>query len=239
MGCAVLALLLWSLVDYNRFGPAAAAAAIATYLSMSMLVWRRLDALELPRFGAANSVTVLRAAVIATLPAFIFEADRLDAPLAWAVIAGGTFALILDGVDGRTARQRGEVTPFGARFDMEVDAFFVLGLAALVAATGRTGSWVLLGGLMRYLWVGAGALWPVLRGPVPPSLFRKAVCVVQLLILLLALVPELPSPGPTVLCALGLALLVASFGRDLVWLVRGGGMVVGASMPYIGNDGRV
>ena len=35
-------------------------------------------------------------------------------------------ALILDGVDGKVARRTRNASAFGARFDMEVDAFLIL-----------------------------------------------------------------------------------------------------------------
>ena len=41
----------------------------------------------------------------------------------------GDGLLILDGVDGRVARARGEVSAFGARFDMETDALLLLCLS--------------------------------------------------------------------------------------------------------------
>jgi hypothetical protein len=105
----------------------------------------------------------------------------------------------------------------------------VLFLAALAWTTGRAGPWILLAGLLRYLWVGAAALRPLLRRPLPPSLLRKSVCVLVLLLLLLAQAPIIPPAWAPLPCALGLGLLLASFGRDLVWLIRGAGMAV--AMP--------
>ena len=46
-------------------------------------------------------------------------------------------ALLLDAVDGGVARRTGTVSGFGARFDMEVDAFLILVLSGYVA--GRLG----------------------------------------------------------------------------------------------------
>jgi phosphatidylglycerophosphate synthase len=150
----------------------------------------------------------------------VLTPGSFDPALLWAVVIFGLLALAMDGLDGRLARRLNESSAFGARFDMEVDAAFVLFLSGAVAATGRTGPWILLAGLMRYLWVGAAAIWPLLRRPLPPSLFRKSVCVILLLLLLLGLAPVVPSGRAALPCAAGLVLLLASFGRDLLWLLR-------------------
>jgi phosphatidylglycerophosphate synthase len=238
-GGGLLACLLLLLTRTGRIDGAATAAACTVYGFGAILLWRRLDRLETSLFGAANLITVLRAALIALLPAFIIDFHPPEPSLGWAIVAGGSLALLLDGVDGRLARRLGQATGFGARFDMEVDAAFVLGLSALVWISGCAGGWVLLSGLMRYLWVGAGMLWPLLRCPVPPSLFRKSVCVAQLALLLAALTPCLAQPWPAALAGSGLCLLILSFGRDLVWLMRGAGMAPPPRHTYLGDAGRV
>src|SRR6185437_12999615 len=79
--------------------------------------------------------------------------------LAAALVAyAGMAALVLAGVDGWAARRSGFASRFGARFDMESDALFVLALAALVYRTGQAGAWVLTLGAMRYIFVAAGRL---------------------------------------------------------------------------------
>ena len=57
-------------------------------------------------------------------------------------------ALVLDRVDGLVARRTGTVSDFGARFDMEVDAFLILALSVYVARD--YGGWVLAIGAARY-----------------------------------------------------------------------------------------
>jgi phosphatidylglycerophosphate synthase len=126
--------------------------------------------------------------------------------------------LLLDGADGWTARRTGLASPFGARFDMEVDALFVLVLAMLVARTGAAGGWVMIAGLLRYLFVVAGFFWPILTLPLPASFRRKAVCVVQILALLAALAPPAAAVASW-LCLGGLILLVYSFAADIVVLL--------------------
>jgi phosphatidylglycerophosphate synthase len=213
--------LLAPLLAAGRTRAFAVAAAVAVYALIAVLVWRGRDR---GRFGLANAVTAFRAGLIAVLPAMILVPDRFDTTGAWAVVGVGLLALALDGLDGRIARRRNEASAFGARFDMEVDAAYVLFLSGLVAATGRAGVWIILAGLMRYLWVMASVSWPALDRPLPPSRFRKSVCVMVLLLLLAALVPIAPSGLSVLCCVAAMALLLASFGRDLVWLLRRPGM---------------
>lgn len=172
------------------------------------------------RLGACNAVTYLRATGVAGLTAVIaLPASPLDGWLVPGVAAG---ILALDGIDGWLARRARRCSAFGARFDMETDAALALVLAALVWQAGIAGPWVLWLGLARYGFVGAGRIWPWLRAPLPPRVRRKAGCVVQIGALVLALVPGLPAAlldGALILAA---AMLVWSFGADVVWLRRHG-----------------
>ncbi len=100
---------------------------------------------------------------------------------------------------------------------MEVDAFLLLVLSAYVAQT--MGSWVLAIGLMRYSFVVAGWFLPWFRRQLPPRYWRKVVTAVQGIALTIAVSGLLPGID-AVFVAVALALLVESFGRDVVWLVR-------------------
>jgi phosphatidylglycerophosphate synthase len=127
-------------------------------------------------------------------------------------------------LDGYLARRWGWASPFGARFDMEVDALLVAVLAILLWSLGKAGPWVLAAGFLRYLFVAAGYLWPLLRHPLPPSRRRQAICVVQVLTLTLALAPLLPPVLSAAVAAGGLALLCYSFAVDTLWLARQAGL---------------
>jgi phosphatidylglycerophosphate synthase len=167
-----------------------------------------------PRLTAANAVTAARAAVAALLLAVAMAAAVPGPALRW-VLAGLAFAALLgDGLDGYLARRTGTASDFGARFDMEADAFFILALAFLVHAWGQAGAFVLLSGALRYLFVAAGWVAPALAAPLGPSLRRRAVCAVQTFVLVLSLAPAIPAALAQGLCAAGLALLVASFAID-------------------------
>lgn len=193
----------------------------ALYAPLAAYVARAAPA-DLPGrgLGAANRVTLARAALALSIAPLALHLDRPDAAACWWIIAVATAALILDGVDGWVARRTGGATAFGARFDMELDAFLMLTLSAVVWSSGRVGPWVLAIGAIRYLFVAAGRLRPALRAALPASLRRKAICVVQGIALLVCLGPIVPRSGATAAAAIALALLVYSFAVDVRWLVR-------------------
>jgi phosphatidylglycerophosphate synthase len=171
------------------------------------------------RFGPANVVTLARAAYAALLIGLLGDGTgSLGESGRWALVVAGTVALALDGVDGWLARRSRLASAFGARFDMETDALSVLALSALVYRSGQVGAWVLTAGLMRYIFVLAGYLWPPLAAPLPPSQRRKVVCVILIVGMLAALAPPVGAPRAQALCLVGLVLLVYSFGADCVRL---------------------
>jgi phosphatidylglycerophosphate synthase len=127
-------------------------------------------------------------------------------------------ALVLDWVDGQVARRTGTVSQFGARFDMETDAFLIAVLSVYAAPT--YGWWVLLIGAARYLLWLAERVVPWLRRPVPPRYWRKVVAAIQGIVLTVAAAGVLPHAVTTALLALALVLLAESFGREVIWLWR-------------------
>jgi phosphatidylglycerophosphate synthase len=181
-----------------------------------LLLWFLARHLRSASFGAANSVTLARAAVVVLLAAML---GTTPAPaLGWALVGLGAAVVALDGVDGALARGRSEATEFGARFDMETDALSILVLAALVWQHGKAGAWILAAGLLRYAFVAASWVVPWLGAALPPSRRRQAVCVVQIVSLLGALVPLVVPPWSAALALAGLAALVYSFAVDVRWL---------------------
>src|ERR671918_671129 len=124
-----------------------------------------------------------------------------------------SIALLTASIGGLLARRLGLASHFGARFDLEVDAFLILVLALLVWQAGKVGPWVLAIGLLRYLFVLAGRLLPWLRQPLPPSRRRQAVCVQQGVTLVLCLLP----PVGTLLASLlaGLATWLPAWWRSI------------------------
>lgn len=199
-------------------------AALGCYGIVSALVLTGLP-LHAPhrRFGLANSVTLTRALLTALLWGVIAErlfgnVLVLDSQMRWLVVVAATVALLSDGIDGWAARRSGMASDFGAHFDMEVDALFLLALSMLVYATGEIGAWVMASGVLRYAFVLSSWAWPRLAMPLLPLWRRKAICVLQFTVLIVALVPIMPSSAAQVLCVGGLALLCYSFAADLIWL---------------------
>lgn len=163
--------------------------------------------------GPADHVTLARV-VLTGAAAALVAAHLAGAAHTAALVAVASAALVLDGVDGQVARRTGTASRLGARFDMETDAFLVLVLSVEVAWT--AGAWVLAIGAMRYAFGAAAWAAPWLRADLRPSVARKGVAVVQGVVLVAAASGAVPYAGPLVAAAL--ALLVWSFGRDVLWL---------------------
>jgi phosphatidylglycerophosphate synthase len=174
------------------------------------------------RFGPANLVTAVRACLVSLTAAAVLFFERLaGADLAlWALVAVVLIALALDGVDGYLARSSGHESAFGARFDMEVDALLILVLSLAAALLDKAGHWVLLIGLMRYGFVGAGWMLPKLKADLFPSFRRKLVCVVQISALCVILIPFVTPPYSTAIAAIALVALIYSFAVDTLYLLR-------------------
>jgi phosphatidylglycerophosphate synthase len=158
------------------------------------------------RFGAANAITALRSFfIIGLLP-------RSDRQAGWMLAATAVAILLLDAADGWMARRLGDEGPFGARYDMETDALFVLALAVALMIRQIAGPWVLLAGFWRYLYVLAPLIAPNAGREVPRALFYRLAYVLMVLSFLLALV--LPGAWPSRLALLGTASVSASFLRS-------------------------
>lgn len=166
--------------------------------------------------GLCNSVTLARAALTAVLAGAVFVPEFN----AWGVFAIAAVAFAMDGLDGWLARKTNLSSAFGARFDMEVDAVLSALLAIIALTSGRVGPEVLLLGFMRYGFVALSFLMPSLRGELPPSFRRKAVCVVQIATLLMLICPLTPAVLLVPVTLTAALLLVWSFAVDARWLLR-------------------
>ncbi|MFC0266484.1 CDP-alcohol phosphatidyltransferase family protein [Kushneria aurantia] len=220
LGVGLGALLV--LVEVLRLGVRVPAllhlSAAAVYLAIAALVAYGGPA-RAGGLGWANRVTLARAVLIAlvagTLPLPHFINDH---HLLLFVVA--LVALCMDGLDGLVARHTDSATHFGARFDMELDAFFILALCLLLVVQSKAGPWVIAIGAMRYLFVLAAQYWHWLEAELPVSYRRKTVCVIQLGALMLCLLPGVTPPLTTVLLAAALVALLLSFLLDIIWLRR-------------------
>src|SRR5438552_2371668 len=167
-----------------------------------------------PRLGTANRITLVRAAIACLIAARAIEPAPLGAPERWLLAGIAGAALLLDGADGWAARRQGLASAFGARFDMEVDAFAILVLAITVVKAQAVPCWVLAIGGMRYLYLAAALAFPLLRRPLPPRRIadrrRKTIAVVQSIGLTIALVPATMAGWAAVICAAAFGLLAYS-----------------------------
>ncbi len=198
----------------SGFTPLAWATGVVYVLALVLLTEWGLRRSGRGAFGPADWITFARAILVGCAAALIAEGDFS----LWRLVGLVGVALLLDGLDGQVARRTGTASEFGARFDMEVDAFLILLLCIQVSRT--LGLWVLAIGLMRYVFVAASWTMPWLTAPLYPSMARKTVAAVQGVVLVVAVSELLPSSVTLVSVAVALAALGWSFGRDVVWLAR-------------------
>lgn len=193
------------------------AAALGTVpaLASAVAVLRRRPRTSTP----ADRVTLTRSVLASGCAAVTVMVLAGSVPArTWWLLALAVPALLLDAADGLVARRTGSVSVAGARLDMQVDAGFLVVLSVAVAPV--LGGWVLLIGAMRYLFVAASWLRPALAAPLARSEFRRAVAGLQGAMLAVAIAPVVPLGAATVAVLFALALLLVSFGRDVVTLER-------------------
>ena len=160
-------------------------------------------------FGWGNALTTLR---------FVLSSSVGLAPArvpTWALGVTTLVVFALDGLDGSVAKRRGENSEFGAYFDMEVDAYFVLLVGLTLFLRARYGAWILVVGLLRYVYVLSMALVPARRGDKPRYAFGRHAFTALMLGLFLGMV--LGAPFGTVATALGCGLVTASFAWSFYW----------------------
>jgi phosphatidylglycerophosphate synthase len=158
------------------------------------------------RFAWANAVTALRVAVVWAVGARLSSAP--ETLLAFVVL--GLFAL--DGLDGWLARRQGTASAFGALFDMEADAFFVLTVELVLFQRGDLGAWILVSGVLRYVYVLVRAFVPARRADVARSRFGRLAFTGLAMGLFFAF--ALPGLVGAACALVGTALVTVSFARS-------------------------
>ena len=215
--CALVAavLLLAGIATTVGLGPAGWIAGLLCAGIINLLLARGLIRTRAAALNPANAVTLVRAMIVCAVAALVV--DGFFRPTHTSLlVALAAVALILDAVDGRVARRTGTCTALGARFDMEVDAFAIGVLSVQVSRT--FGSWVLLAGLARYLYVAAGFRWRWLSATPPSRPWCKTVAAIQGIVLTVAIADVLPRPLAAITLVVALVLLAESFGRQALWL---------------------
>ena len=186
-------------------------------VGMNVALARGLDRFGADALGPADRVTLVRATLVGAVAALMAVAF-VRPEVVPALVALSVVALVLDAVDGWVARHTGTVSPLGARFDGEVDAFLILVLSVYVS--NFIGPWVLAIGAARYLFLVAGWLEPWMHAQLPPRYWRKTVAAIQGVTLTAAAADVLPRRATEVALVVALGLLTESFGRDVWWLRR-------------------
>jgi phosphatidylglycerophosphate synthase len=215
-GAAGLAWAARACLAVGEWYPAKASAVFA--IVMLVAVGRLRGNHPFARFGLANQITTARAMFVALVVGLIGEPG--GPVTASGAAAASVVATLLDGADGWLARHSGMASEFGARFDMEVDAMLIMALAILAWQYDKAGPWVIVSGLLRYLFVVAGWLLPWLRDPLPSSRRRQAICVIQIVGLTLTILPVIRRPWSLLPASVALMALGYSFLVDTWWLWR-------------------
>lgn len=133
------------------------------------------------RFGLPNTITTVRLCL--TMGLLFGYQHQTGAVLAVVALSN----VVLDAVDGWLARHTGQSSEFGAHYDIEADALLVLTLTVLLFSRGVAGSWVIIAGLWRYLYVLAPVCLPTQVGQAPRSRHGRVVYVLMMVCFMLAL----------------------------------------------------
>jgi phosphatidylglycerophosphate synthase len=158
------------------------------------------------RFGAANVITALRVVLVVVLSA----SESVGSLAALLVVA----FVLLDGLDGWVARRPpATASEFGARFDMETDALFVLAFGLKLVEVGRLGAWIIVPGVLRYAYAAVITLAPRL-GEAPRSNLARVIAGTMMTSFAVSAWPIMPVYRP--FAAVASALVVFSFARSLV-----------------------
>jgi CDP-diacylglycerol--glycerol-3-phosphate 3-phosphatidyltransferase len=177
----------------------------------------------LPSLGAANLLTLGRAALIAAMAGFLFQdppGDRNGEWLRWA--PGGLYliAVLMDHVDGRVARATGTVTRLGELLDTEIDALGLL-VASLLLVSGGRAPMVFAGVGIGYYGVRAARSirsWAGRRiGEVRPRPGARMVAGCEMGFAALALLPVLSPEATTPAGWVMASVFLAGMAKD--WLI--------------------
>ncbi len=223
LGGLAVAVLATAIASLSPFTEGFVVGALIPYLIVGIVVVMRIRAYHPhSRFGVANALTLTRLVITALLGGLTYEVTvhglKPVAWVAWSFCAMAVGAIIVDGLDGYSARRQNLASDFGGRFDMEVDALQILLLCAIAVALGKAGAWILVGGALRYAYEIAALFWSALKRPLPPSFRRKLISVVKGGTLAALLAPAVIPPLSTAAAAAALSLLVYSFAVDVIWL---------------------
>jgi phosphatidylglycerophosphate synthase len=180
--------------------------ALAAIASFAVWLYQLRASFQPAGFGAANYITSARLLGLGLFAALVDAHLPLWASaLAWTIFC-------LDGLDGYCARRAHKTSSFGALFDAEVDASFTMLLTFSVFQLGSAGAWVLIGGLLRFVYALSLYFTRVREGEAPRSRLGRYVFGLGVGGYTLSLWPF--ADAGVVLSGLATALLCYSFARS-------------------------
>lgn len=184
--------------------PAVGTGALASF---ALLTWRtRGHWTPTTRFGSANTVSMTRLALAATLLG--------DPPFpAWFLASSAGTALLLDGLDGWLARRFGLVSRYGDLLDKEVDAFLTMALCLVLYRSTELNASILIPAVLRYLYVLRHEFASHPIAPPPATRFGRMAGAIVLGSLVVCLLPI--GAWRVWVGGLATALVLTSFARSL------------------------
>lgn len=166
------------------------------------------------KLGYGNWLTVARLVIVLLCGFFLNE---WPTSLLFVLLF---FAILLDGLDGFLARRYKHTSEYGARLDMETDAFLVWLLGVHHVSNGALPTWIIVPAAMRYIF----GLLSLLLAPakeLTSHRFRASIAVVFFLSLLSPFIlkeawytPVVNVSGGLILCSFGLSLLARLLRTD-------------------------
>ena len=189
----------WALAMYFKFELAIFFGAVLSFVMLFLKTTKWL-------FTWANAITTVRFVLIAIA---IGLADNLSYEQLFVMLG---IAVLLDVADGFLARKLKESSALGLHYDMEVDAFFVLIMGVYFFISRDVPFWILVPGLLRYLYTTMMALWPKQSFSESKQKYASTIAGVFFVILLLAII--MAGPIQLIMLAIGSALIMLSFGKS-------------------------
>jgi phosphatidylglycerophosphate synthase len=208
------AVLMLAAIVATFVAPSGLWTALAATSSFTLLWYRERGrhALVKPYAGYANQLTALRFGFVLAAIALV---DELPTVWLWSMLA---LNVAIDVGDGYVARRCGQVSAFGAVFDREVDALFVLAVYQFFFLANGLPAWVLLPGSLPYVF----RLATMLQADRPPPDRRERLAPALAGLNFAMLLAAVASPAQIQLYVVtASALLVAaSFLTSFVGLLR-------------------
>ena len=178
---------------------------LGAIISFTILIYKGKSSLAAmnPPGGYANWVTGSRLILIIT-GSFLFAVASK-----YVILAIMLSAVLLDAVDGFLARRYGQSTEFGTYFDLEIDAFIVLILCFYYYQYAGIGMWILIPGLLRYVYKVLIVMIPKSKSNEQKSKHASIIAGIFYVILLSGIVLPVEMKAPTLL--VGVLTILTSF----------------------------